>query len=139
MPDSWILNGNLPAIPSPGATQVELASYCIAEEGIDFGADALFQNAYSENPGFEGGRFAFRHSTVRRFRFPLRLASSWPGPNGLNGLEDHIRKLARGPQNAYIDLLPESATYAIRFDVIDGRVNWRNYNVYMQRIARRDV
>jgi hypothetical protein len=148
MPDSWRVTGNLGwSTASPGATSLELASYCIADEGIDFDAGSLFRDSYAENPAFDGGRLAYTQSGVRHFRFPLRLASSWPGPNGLQGLEDHLRRIIRAPVGGlgYIDLLPEGAAIggnpsaAVRFDILDGRVIQRTYSVYRQRIARRDV
>lgn len=144
MPDSWRITGNLYGVASPGATSLEIASYCLADQGIEFDAGALFQNSYVESPARDGGVLGFSRSGVRRFRFPLRLASTWPGPGGLNGIEDFLRRLVRTPNPGYIDLLPHGGEFggnpssAVRFDIIDGRV-LPVYMVYHQRVGVRDV
>lgn len=142
--DSWRLTSNLWGVASPGPTSFELGSYCIADQGIEFDAGALFQNTYVENVARDGGQFAFSRSAIRKFQFPLRLASSWPGPNGLTGLEEFLRRMVRSPKGAFIDLLPQGAEFggnpssAVRFDILDGRL-LPIYNTYFQRVGRRDA
>src|SRR5205814_1105031 len=112
MADSFLITGNL----GPGPTTLDLASYMIAAEGIDFDVGALFKDTYVQNALVDGAALAFDQSNLRQFKFPLRLASSWSGPGGLSGIEEYLRRLVRRPNHpsaGFIDVLPDSASYAI--------------------------
>lgn len=121
-----------------GPTQIDVGSYLLADPGPDFDFGSLFQSQYIENAAVDGGVLAYEHSGIRKFKFPLRLASSAAFTGGLNGLEALIRKLAR--PGAVIDLLPDSTPSgeAVRFDVLNGRVD-DVYSLPVQRLARRSV
>lgn len=145
MPDSFILRGFLNSAP----TSIELASYLLAEEGIDFDTDAIADSTYAQNAARDGGVRGYGRSRIRTFKFPLRVASGWPGAGGLNGFENFLRELAhpfttiglagQGTAGGMIDILPENASHTIRYELLGSKVVPRPYSVYMQRLARRDV
>lgn len=129
--DSYILTG-------PDGRQIEVGSYIALDKGQpDFGAKDLIQAVYAENANAEGGALAYETVGVRKFVFPVRLASSAAFAQGLAGAESVLRQLAR--PGAYIDLIPHGVATAdlVRFDVIDGRYE-EDYSVVLQRHQRRD-
>lgn len=136
MSDSWRINGALNA----GGTLLDIASYVIQAEGIDFDYGSLFRDTYIQNPLSEGGFLAYDQSGVRTFKFPLMLASSGAFTNGLDGLAEMIRRMTRRPgAAAFIDLQPDgvATAKAVRFDILDGRLNGRKHNPRIQSLHRR--
>lgn len=121
-----------------GGYTLDIGSYVIADPGPDFGFDALYQAQISQNAVAEGGQLTYETNAPRVMQFPLRLASSGAFAGGLNGLAQLVRSLAK--QGGTIDLQPEgvSSANAVRFDIIDGRLDER-YSIFVNRIQRRDV
>lgn len=122
MPDSYLL--------SLGGTQVDVASFTRADPGPDFGGGALRRAHFVEGPHTEGV-LSHEESLVRRMRFPLILGASRSISNlGLEDAEALLRKLAR--PGAVVDVKPQGATTAVRFDVLAGRYDL-DYSVHHNR------
>jgi len=121
MPDSFILTG-------PGAgTQIEFASY---SGPPDFGQKDLLKAAFLESP-FTEGALSHEQTGPRKMAFPLILRGSQAISNlSLYDQEALFRKLAR--PGAVLDLKPQGATTAVRFDVLAGRYEF-DYNVAHNR------
>ncbi len=121
MPDSFVLTG-------PGAgTQVEFASYSGAP---DFGQKDLLKAVYLESP-FTEGALSHEQTGPRKMAFPLILRGSQAISNlSLYDQESLFRKLAR--PGAVLDLKPQGATTAVRFDVLSGRYEF-DYHVAHNR------
>lgn len=121
MPDSFILT-------SPdGATSVEIGTYT---REANFGQDDLVKAKFIETP-YSEGVLAIESAGVRSMVFPLILGASRSIPNlGLADQEALFRKLAR--PGAFIDLQPQGATAAVRFDVLAGRYEF-DYSVHANR------
>lgn len=120
-----------------GATTLDIGSYVRADMPPDFDWGGLFRSTITQNAWVDGGVLAFETNSPRKFHFNLRLASSGAFTGGLEGLEQLVRAMARG--GAAIDVQPEgvATANAIRFDVIDGRLD-PTYSIYVQRLARRE-
>jgi hypothetical protein len=113
--DSYILG-----IPSgaAGATQIQLASYTRADPGPNFAND-FEKQVFVEGPNTEG-YLSHEETTLRRMSFPLTLIASRSIPNlGLYDQEALLKRLSR--PGAYLDLKPQGATTAVRFDVVAGQ------------------
>lgn len=119
-------------------TTLEIGTWIRGGEFPDFGDEAVYQAVYAQNPLFEGGRLAYDYSGVRKFTFPLRVAS---GPMSLDLAELILQDLIVKPGgHAYIDMQPETvpSSNQVRFDILTGRIK-RKYEIYHQRIARREL
>jgi len=121
MPDSFVLT-------APGAgTQVEFASY---SGPPDFGQKDLLKAALVETP-FTEGALSHELTGPRKMSFPLILRGSQSISNlGLYDQEALFRELAR--PGALLDLKPQGATTAVRFDVLSGRYEF-DYGVHLNR------
>jgi hypothetical protein len=100
-----------------GGTTVELASYTTAE--VDFGTRGLLRAQFAESPYSEGA-LSFESVGVRRMTFPLLLRGSQTMPGlSLEAQEELLRRLAR--PGGYLDLRVDTASQAVRFDLLSGR------------------
>ena len=121
MPDSYVLRF--------AGTSVEIATFTRAE-GVDFGTRDLLRFQHIEAP-FDLVSLQQKSAGVRKMAFPLIFRASAPGLNlGLEDAEALLRKLAQ--PGATIDLKPQGATTATRFNILSGRYEV-DYNVHHNR------
>lgn len=119
---------------SRGGASLGIGSYLMADPGPDYDFGAVAQPQFAQNPFAEGAVLSWEQQGLRRFKFPLTLASSSAFTNGLVGLLSLVRSLAKG--GAFVDIRPELASTLIRFDVVDGRLD-EQYLLPIQRTGRR--
>lgn len=129
MPDNIVLYG------ASGASAVNIGSWLRADPGPDFDP-SFFDDDTFDSAAIDGGGFSFSRGRVRKFTFPLLLASGGAGLS-LTKLESTLRLNAR--PGAYVDVQPDGVPSAesVRFDVIGGR--WLPaYNVrHHRQLSRR--
>lgn len=115
--------------PPGGGTAIEIGTYAIADR-VDFGTRGLLKAGFVEGPHTEGA-LAVEETVVRKMSFPLILGASRSMPAlGLFDQEALLRKAAR--PGAVVDVLPQGATTAVRFDVLAGRFEF-DYNIHHNR------
>jgi hypothetical protein len=125
-------------LTSPQGSVYPLSSYIRADPGPDFGFGGLFDSNIVTNPAVEGGQLAYESVGVRRMSFPLRLPSSGAFA-GLESLEQQLRQAAH--IGGYLTVGPTNMASSdwIRWDLLSGRVSQDGFNVFHQKVSRRDV
>lgn len=119
------------ALASAWASTIQLGSWLDPEVGVDYGSKDLIQSMQAGNALTDGGRFGYRHGTIRKMQIPLIINT--PSPAMWEGM------LARAAYpGAIIAVQPElvPSSQAVYFAVIDGRYE-PAHNIFHNRVGVR--
>jgi len=122
---------------SPQGSQYNLGQWVrLGDQPVDFGRQLPAANL-SGNAAVDGAVLAYEEYGARRFTFPLRLNTDPAAHPGTARARD---RRGQPDPGAYVDVQPDGVAsgYAIRFDVITGRLVQDGWSVPLQRTGLRE-